>query len=83
MRPRFTLRWLIVAVGRRRPAASRPSATTIGRRGYALFLAACLAFAVSAAVASKKTGAARAVALAFATLSCAAGLSAFLIFGRR
>ena len=79
--PRFTLRWLIVAVAILAFlfAALRYD---IGEEGYALFLASCLVFAASAAVAVRKTGAARVAALAVATLGCGAGLAAFAIFGR-
>jgi hypothetical protein len=80
--PRFTMRWLIVAVAIAGFlfAALRYD---IGMRGYVVFLSAFAAFAVSALVACKVRGNARIAALTVAALSCLAGWASFLYFGVR
>jgi hypothetical protein len=80
--PRFTLRWMIVAVAIAGFlfAALRYD---IGMRGYVLFLSAFAAFAASAFASSRVGGTARVAALTVAALSCLVGLASFLYFGVR
>jgi hypothetical protein len=81
-RVRFTLGWLMIAVAILGILFAALQ-YDVGMRGYVLFLVAFATFALSAAVASRKSGRARIAALTVAVLGCFVGWAVFLVFGTR
>jgi hypothetical protein len=81
-RVRFTMRGLMVAVA---IAGVLFAALQydVGMKGYLFFLFALAVFGLSAAVASRSGGRARAAALGIAIAGCLIGWAVFAVFGTR